>query len=232
MHGRLYSLAPGALCLLLVLGCAETAHQAKLFVTRPFDKTPEKVYGIKTPKDRVEEFRKLAKHAKKQSPEEQEKSVAFLCREYRGESNGWVQREILRALAEFPQPTAGDVLVHALEDDSALTRRTACAGLGKRGDDIAVRELVRVLGSETNDDVRMEAATALGATGSKAALGPLSEAMAGADPAMQTQAEQALVAISGHDFGNNVQAWRDYAQTGHSDAAEISFAEKLRRKFY
>ncbi len=78
----------------------------------------------------------------------------------------------------------------------------------------------------------MQAAAALGTTGNKAALAPLSEAMANADPAMMTQAQEAMVAISGHDFGGNVQAWREYAQTGHSDAEEISFAEKLRRKFY
>ncbi len=142
MHGRLYSLASGAFCLLLAMGCADIAHNAKLIVTKPFNKSAEEVYGIKTPKDRVQEFRALAKDAKQQTPEEQQQAVHRLASEFRGESNDWVRREILRALAEYPQPEAGDALVHALEDDSALTRRVACEGLGKRGDDIAVRELI------------------------------------------------------------------------------------------
>jgi HEAT repeat protein len=232
MHSRLTSLAFAIVCLLLVSGCAESARQTKDFFARPFRKTPEEIYGIKTPKDRVKEFRQLAKAAGEQSPEEQAQSVARLVRDYHGENDGWVRREILRTLAEYQQPEAGAVLVEALGDASVQTRVVACEGLGKRGDEIAVRELVRVLGSETNDDVRMAATSALGDTGSQTALAPLSEALVTADPAMRAQAQQALVEISGHDYGDNVQAWRELAQQGHTEAAEISFAEKLRQAFY
>jgi HEAT repeat protein len=78
----------------------------------------------------------------------------------------------------------------------------------------------------------MAAVDALGRSGDKGALAPLSEALVDPDPAMQAQAQAALVAVSGHDYGNNVQAWREYAQQGSSGAAEVSFAEKLRRAFY
>lgn len=232
MHGRLTSLAFAIVCLVLVSGCAESARQTKDFVTRPFRKTPEQIHGILTPKDRVKEFRSLADNAAKQSPEEQAQTVSRLASEFRGENDGWVRREILRTLAEYPQPEAGATLVDALGDASVQTRVVACEGLGKRGDEIAVRELLRVLGSETNDDVRMAATGALGTAGSDTALGPLSEAMVTADPAMRAQAQRALVAISGRDYGDNVQAWRDLAQQGHTDAAEISFAEKVRRALY
>ena len=83
-----------------------------------------------------------------------------------------MRREILRALAQFPQPAAGAVLVRALEDDQIETRRVACEGLGVRGDEIAVRELTRVLGSETNDDVRLSAVEALGTSGDKRPWAP------------------------------------------------------------
>ena len=61
MHGRLSSLAPWAIGLrcCMMSGCADTAHALNRFVTRPFQKSPEQLYGIKTPKDRVHEFRKL-----------------------------------------------------------------------------------------------------------------------------------------------------------------------------
>jgi hypothetical protein len=233
MHGRHSSLAVCALgCFLLVSGCADTAYTLNRWVQRPFKKTPEQIYGIKTPRDRVEEFRKVGKAAKKMPTAEQEQTVAHLTREYDAESDGWVRREILKAVAQFPQPTAGALLVRALEEPQPETRAVACEGLGVRGDEIAVRELARVAGSETDDDVRLAAVEALGVAGKKEALGPLAEALADGDPAMQAEAQKALVAVSGHDYGNNVQAWREFAATGKADAEEISFAEKMRRALY
>lgn len=233
MHGRLYSLVPWALCCLLLLsGCAESAQQFGKLVRRPFTRTPEEELGIKTPKDRVKELRQLAKSAKKQSAADQERAVAELAVEYQRESDPWVRREMLRTLSEYPQPAAGAVLVAALGESDVETRRAACVGLGMRRDTTAVQELTRVLASDTDVDVRMAAVEALGRSGDKGALAPLSEALVDPDPAMQAQVQAALVAVSGHDYGNNVQAWREYAQQGSSGAAEISFAEKLRRAFY
>jgi HEAT repeat protein len=195
-------------------------------------KTPEQQLGIKTPKDRVEELRSLAKRAKKLPAAEQERTVSQLAADFPRESEGWVRREMLRTLAQFPQPQAGAVLVSALGDSAAQTRQVACAGLGTRGDAIAVQELARVLASDTNVDVRLAAIEALGRAGDKGALVPLSEALVDGDPAIQLHAQQALVGVSGRDYGNNVQAWREFAQSGTTGAAEVSFAEKLRRTFY
>jgi HEAT repeat protein len=233
MHGRLFSLLPWAFCLLLLLsGCAETAHRVGSFVSRPFNRTPEEELGIRTPKDRVRELRKLAKGAAKQPTVEQDRVVGELAVEYQRESDAWVRREILRTLSAYPQPAAGAVLVAALGESDVETRRAACTGLGKRHDKTAVQELARVLASDTDVDVRMAAVEALGSSADQAALGPLAEALVDPDPAMQAQTQAALIEVSGRDFGNNVQAWREFAQTGKSGTAELSFAEKLRRAFY
>ena len=81
-----------------------------------------------------------------------------------------------------------------------------------------MNELARVLGSETNGDVRMAAIEALGNTKDKAALAPLAEVLTDADPAMQAEAHAALTAVSGRDYGVNVQAWRELASTGKTEA--------------
>jgi HEAT repeat protein len=233
MLGRLYRLSPWAICCILCAsGCADTAHFLKTSIQRPFVQTEEEKYGIKTPRDRVAELRKMAKAAGRQPAQAQQQQITELAAEYRRENDGWVRREILRTLAQYPQPEAGAVLVTALEDPEVETRRVACAGLGTRGDKIAVQELARVLASDTDTDVRMAAVEALGRTRDAGALAPLSEALVDADPAMQAQAQAALVATSGKDYGNNVQAWRELAQTGSTGAAEVSYAERLRRSFY
>lgn len=233
MSGRLSSLVLAVSAVMAaVSGCADTAAATRDFFVKPFRKTPEQVYGIKTPKDRVKEYRKLALQAKKLPTDQQELTVAKLIREFDTESDHWVRRELLRTISAFPQPAAGDVVVRALADEQVETRRVACDCLGQRGDEIAVRELTRVLGSETDDDVRMSAVAALGKAGDSKALAPLAEAMANGDPAMQAEAHHALTAVSGRDYGSNVQAWRELASNGKTDAAEISFAEKLRRTIY
>ena len=43
---------------------------------------------------------------------------------------------------------------------------------------------------------------------------------------------ESVVAVSGRDYGNDVQAWRQYAQTGKSDAPEVSVAERVRRSLF
>jgi HEAT repeat protein len=233
MSGRLTSLVLAMLALMAaVSGCADTAAATRDFVAKPFRKTPEQIYGIKTPKDRVKDYRKLALQAEKMPANQQEPTVAKLTREYDTESDQWVRREILRTVAAFPQPAAGEVVVRALADEHIETRRVACDCLGERGGDVAVRELTRVLGSETNEDVRMSAVAALGKAGDSKALAPLAEALADGDPAMQAEAYNALTAVSGRDYGPNVQAWRELATNGKTDAAEISLAEKLRRTIY
>ena len=233
MSGRLTSLVLVLSAVMAaVSGCADTATATRDFVTKPFRKTPEQIYGIKTPKDRVKEYRKLALQAKKMPASEQSATLAKLTREFDTENDHWVRREQLRTIAAFPDPAAGEVVGRALTDEQVETRRVACDCLGQRGGEVAIRELTRVLGSETDEDVRMSAVAALGKAGDAKALAPLAEAMANGDPAMQAEAHQALTAVSGRDYGTNVQAWRELATNGKTDAAEISFAEKLRRAIY
>lgn len=233
MQGRFYALpALAVCCLLCASGCQATGRGVRGLFKHTFTKSEAEKLGIKTPKDQVDDLRRLAKQAKKLPTAEQERIVAALAAEFPRESEGWVRREMLRTLAQFPQPEAGAVLVSGLSASEVETRRVACEALGTRGDKIAVQELSRVLASDTNVDVRLAAIKALGRAGDKGAMVPLSEAMVDGDPALQIHAQEALVAVSGRDYGNNVQAWREFAQRGTTQAAEVSFAEKLLRTFY
>lgn len=233
MFGLRISLAALAACLMFaVSGCADSAMAVRKFVRDPFEKSAEEVHGIQTPKDRVKELRQLASGAKKLSPDEQQRVVANLTKAVHGESDPWVRREMLKTLAAYPQVEAEAALVEALSDSDIETRRVACSGLSRRGSPTSQHELARVLASDTSVDVRMAAAKALGESGDKAALGPLAEALADPDPAFQVEVQQSLMALSGRDFGNNVPAWREFAQTGKSDAPQVSIAEKFRRTFY
>lgn len=235
MQGPVQNLAMLAICCWLALscGCAEIADNVNALGSRlMMRKTPEQALHIKTPADRIKELKQLAKDAKKKAPDEQQQVVDALAKEFSQESEPILRRHILRTLAVYPPPTAGSVIVSALSDSDAETRRTACNCLGIRGDKPAVAELTRVLSSDTNADVRIAAVRALGQTRDTSALAPLAEAIVDPDPAMQARARESLTAVSGRDYGNDVQAWREYAKSGKTDAPEVSLAERLRRSVF
>ncbi len=235
MHGPVHTLAALVVCccLALLAGCAETAdHTSGLISKLIHKKTPEQVLNIKTPDDRVKELKQLAKTAKKKTPEDQERIVNELAKEIQQENDPFLRRQILHTLAVYPPPMAAAVITAGLSDSDTETRRMACKCLGIRGGKDSVQELTRVIASDTNLDVRLAAVRALGHTHDSSALPPLAESLIDPDPAVQARARESLTAVSGHDYGNNVQAWREYAQTGKSTAPEVSIAERLRRAFY
>ncbi|MBI3838650.1 MAG: HEAT repeat domain-containing protein [Planctomycetia bacterium] len=232
MHGPVHKLAALAVCsgLGLLSGCAATADGVSGLLYKK--KTTEEVLNIKTPDDRMKELQVLAKTAKKKTPDEQQQITSELSKEIQRENDPLMRRQILRTLTAFPNPLVSAVLVAAMGDSDTEVRIVACRALGKRGGKEAVGELTRVISSDTNLDVRIAAVRALGETRDATALPPLAEALVDPDPAMQFRATAALRHVSGRDFGNDVQAWREYAQTGKSSTPEVSLAQRMRRAFF
>ena len=220
-------------CLVTVSGCAETAANFQSLVTKPFRApTPEEQLHVKTPDDRVKELKALAKGAEKKSPLEQEQITRELATEIKGERDPSMRRHLLRAIEPYPTSLAMAVLVAGASDHAVEVRRVACECLGRRGGTDAVRELSRVVNSDTDFDVRVAAVRALGQTKDQTALPALAEAVADGNPALQDRAVESLRTISGRDYGDNLEAWQEFAKTGNSSAAEIGFAERMRRMFY
>jgi HEAT repeats len=234
MQGPVHKLAALVigLCLTLLSGCAETANNISGGFARMIGNTPDQQMHIKTPADRRKELLEIRKTATQKSPEEQQQISATLAKEIQRENDPLMRRHLLRALAAFPTPMAGAVLNAALGDTDMECRRTACECLGTRGDKAAVEELTKVVTSDTVPEVRLAAVRGLGHTKDTAALLPLSEAMGDPDPAIQSRAQESLRSVSGRDFGDDAQAWREYAKTGQSSTAEVGIATRLRRMFY
>ena len=205
----------------------------KSFVTRPFrEKTPEEALNIKTPDDRVKELRELAKAAAKHPPEEQERISRELAAEIKEEREPLMRRQLLKAIEPYPTQLALAVLVAGTNDSEVEVRRVACECLGRRGGVDAVRELSRVANGDTDFDVRVAAVRALGETKDQAAMPALAEALADNNPALQDRAVDSLRTISGREYGDNMEAWRELAKTGKSASPEIGIAERVKRMFY
>lgn len=219
--------------LALTAGCAATAESAGEFMGKlAGKKTPEQLLNIKTPEDRRKELVQLAEDAGSKSPAEQERIVAELAKEIQHEEDAVMRRQILRTLGEYRTPLSLAILQAGLKDTDFEVRRVACKAIGKQGGPQAVQALTRVANSDTQTDVRIAAVKALGETADKAALPSLADALIDPNPAIQFRAQESLRTVSGRDYGNNVQAWRDYAKTGTTTAEEISFAQRIRRSIF
>ena len=188
--------------------------------------------GVVPPQERIATLRKLAQRAPGANPEKKQRVSAQLAEAIRSEEDPAIRGEIVHALGEYPSAEADSVLRAALSDPDKDVRQMACAAWAGRGDAEAATVLGGVLRSDIDTDVRLAAARALGQTKHPAAVAALGEVLEDRDPAMQYRAVKSLRKITGEDFGNDVNQWRQYVRGDlPKPPRPISIAERLRRMF-
>jgi HEAT repeat protein len=177
-------------------------------------------------------LRRLAEKAAQGDADQRERISGELAASYGQESDAIVRQEIVRAVSACRTQAASSVLATALQDSIPEVRIAACEGWAEVGGPDAARHLAGALSGDVDFDVRLAAARALGTTGDPTAVAVLGSALEDRDPAMQFQAVQSLRELTGEDFGNDVNRWRQYVsrelpEGNHS----VSIAERLRRLF-
>jgi len=187
--------------------------------------------NIVTPADRIAELRSTAERARRATPEEQQRLADELGQSIRAEDDPLIRAEIVRALGNCSGPKADALLRAATEDPSRDVRMAACRAWGERGGVDAAAVLSQVLAGD-DADVRLAAIEALGQCRDPAAVAALGPALEDRDPAMQYRAVLALKDLTGEDFGNDVNRWRQYVQGEvPAETPPGSVAERLRRIF-
>jgi HEAT repeat protein len=121
---------------------------------------------------------------------------------------------ILKTLSVYPTAMAGRVLTAGMSDPEPSVRIVCCKAWGTRGGREAVEPLSNALNNDSNFDVRIAAARGLGKIKDSAAAVPLADALNETDPAMQRRLVESLKSVSGRDYGNDIEAWRQYARSG------------------
>jgi len=233
MHGfsRLVFLALGV-CLLLAswMGCANSGQGHGSFHLWGFASSEKPVPGVKTPEQRIAELRAIAKQGPGKNPDEQQRISAELARQIQQEPDPALRKQILKTISIYPTPMASAVLTAGLSDNDFDVRVVCCAAWGSRGGPEAVQQLTRILSSDTNTDVRLAAAKALGQTHSTGAIVPLADALVDGDPAMQHRLIESLKMVSGQDFKGDVNAWREFAKA-NPNGRPLTVAERIKRFF-
>lgn len=187
-------------------------------------------YGL-TADQRIRELRQQATAARDESLEEQAGYSNELARAMLAEHDPRVRAEMLTLAAGFDDPAARAICVGGLDDPDAMVRTAACDAWVKIGGTEAVRHLAHRFRSDDDIDVRIYAVRCLGSLGDEAAVPVLAEALEAPDPAVQYRAVASLKEVSGRDFGNDVNVWREWAADPEAVGQTWSLAETWRRLF-
>jgi HEAT repeat protein len=198
----------------------------------PGGKISDTVPGITPPRERIAELRKLAKQAAASGAGGREQIAAQVAASYFKEPDPLVRLEIIRVLGACPGATAESTLREAAKDKDADVRVAVCRSFGKHRGATASEVLRERLAGDSDVDVRLTAAEALGGIRDPASVTALAAALDDRDPAMQYQAVQSLRRVAPTDLGNDVDRWRQYVKDGSiAPAKPFSLAETVRSLF-
>jgi len=214
-----------ALVVLLLGGCATYDRYRPTFWPFP----ERKLTSYHTPSMRVDAVHEYAIRSTGTDTAEQRELTDQLARQIQVEPDPIVRQAVVTAIAEYHTPMADQVLQAALSDENSAVRIACCRSLGKRAEPNSVSTLANALRGDKDIDVRMAAADALGKIKSPEATRALAVALDDRDPALQYAGVQSLKAITGRDYGPNVQAWRQVAAGENPPEYTPSVAERLRK---
>ena len=222
------SLLSLGLAALLIAGCASMGLEG-LARFGPPKRPAEPV--VETPAKRIDALRQLAEDAPDADAAEQERLSTLLAASMRSELDPLVRAQTVRTISYYPTDTALSVQASALQDGDGGVRIAACEAWGRKGGSEAAQRLSGILAGDTDFDVRMAAARALGEIKDPASVAGLAAALDDPDPAMQRRGVESLERLTGKYYGNDVNAWRQFVQGQPPQAPSMPIAERFRRLF-
>ncbi|HEY1064498.1 MAG TPA: HEAT repeat domain-containing protein, partial [Pirellulales bacterium] len=182
------------------------------------------------PLDRVKAFKTVTAEAAKKSPEQQTQEVAELQLCYQRETDALMRAKLLEAIASYPTADVDSIFKSALMDQNPAVRLSVVNAYIKRGES-AVPMLAEIATNDSDVDVKLAAARALGELGGKDATAALGSLLEDTNPAVQFRAMQALSDATGKKLGNDINAWKSYVQSG-VEPKPPTFVERITPKIF
>lgn len=182
-----------------------------------------------TPKMRIDTVRQFAAKSDGTDSPQQRELTEQLARQIQIEPDPLVRESIIRGAAQFKTPLSQQMLEAGLGDESQTVRVTCCQELGTRAETRSVPKLAAALRDDQSMDVRLAATEALGKIKSPESIAALAVALDDRDPAMQFVGVQSMKAVTGKDYGGDVESYRQLAAGGTPPAPKpVSVAQRLR----
>ena len=130
--------------------------------------------------------------------------------------------DALYALGEINNQPAEKLITQSLQDPEAEVRIAAVNSLALRRTPSAGQELVRVIRSDTDKDVRATAIRNLENYPGEASVDALAQVLNEPEPALQYSAMNSLDSITGSDIGINVPRWKEWLASRGNNARVAS----------
>lgn len=201
----------------LLVGCAEgplwKAGQYLPWVQSKWEAEEQIAETVHAKKARI---RNLAKSASQLSEAEKENAVNNLSQMIQTERIDQIRVDAAYALGELKTESAEKLLLSLLEDSETEVRIAAVNALAMQGNAVAGQQLVRIIRSDSDKDVRSAAIRNLAKYPGDATVAVLGEVLSEPEPALQIAATESLDKVTGEKIGMSVPKWKEYLSSRQS----------------
>ncbi|GEM_PF-1875056 len=174
--------------------------------------------GIPQPEDRIAQIRQLGQEAGNVPKEKQPQYAETLAAIIRSDKDSVMRTEAVLAIGHYPVPETVEALRFAKKDPVVDVRLAVCSAWKTYGQEPAVPELIDILGTDSDLDVRHEAIDVLGEMKDERAVAALEVPLSDTDPALKYYSVLALQKITGLTM-TDAKEWLAYCREHRPDAA-------------
>ncbi len=164
------------------------------------------------------EMREQVEFAINGTQQDQQNAAKFLAEIVRRDSILLHRIYAVKLLGQLDCPASLKALQEATEDSNSEIRIAAIGSLEQLPADNSLPRLQEILMDDTNTDVRLAAARAIGEFSGEQAITAVAVALDDQDPALQRRVMQSLEKISGEPLGIDLVAWEKYVKAITSDS--------------
>tara|TARA_R110002049_G_scaffold285698_1_gene466781 strand:- start:209480 stop:210205 length:726 start_codon:yes stop_codon:yes gene_type:complete len=160
-----------------------------------------------TDHERLQQLQQLSEQIGGMTAERQAFWAGHLTRIMENDPSPEMRRLAVVAAGKINNETSLQLVEKGLDDESLKVRLFACEALGDRPGDSAARLLASTAGTETDEDVRQAALTALANHKSPIAVDALRIALSDRNPATRDLAMNSLRNVTGKNYGTSPDQW-------------------------
>lgn len=217
----------------MVMGCQDGPLYA-LKAANPYytmnEWKKDEVIGV-TDHERRSQLATLTESIGTMSPDRQAYWTGHLQQMIEKDDSPEMRRLAVRAAGNLRAPSAMALIEKGLDDESMKVRMEACESLGRQTGDDAIRMLAATMGTETDQDVRHAAMSALANHKSPIAVDSLRVALNDRNPATRSLAMESLRGATGKNYGDDPQVWIAALDGKPVDEPETRIADRIRDLF-
>ncbi|MDG1510857.1 MAG: HEAT repeat domain-containing protein [Mariniblastus sp.] len=163
------------------------------------------------------EMRERVEFAINGTQQDQQNAAKFLAEIVRRNSILLHRIYAVKLLGQLDCPASLQALQEATENSNSEIRIAAIGSLEQLPADESLPRLQEILMDDSNTDVRLAAARAIGEFSGEQAIAAVAVALDDQDPALQRRVMQSLEKISGEPLGIDLVAWEQYVKATTSD---------------